>query len=250
MEPLVRRTDVGVMAVLTLDSPANRNALSRDLVTELGSHLESAAADPAVRAVAVTGTGSTFCSGADLKDPPMESGPHSFPTVLERMWEYPKPLVAAVNGHVRAGGFGLVASADIVVCAASATFALTEVRLGLVPAVISVPLLRRMYPLAARRYMLTGEKFDSAAALAAGLVGTVVEDPALPEELQALAAAFHQCEPHALAATRALLRQVPAMDVSSGFSHTAAVSRQFFASAEASEGIASFRERRLPRWAE
>ncbi len=247
--PLVRRSDTPPVAVLTLDSPANRNALSKRLVVELAAHLGEAAADVGVRAVAVTATGNTFCSGADLTDPPVDSGPGSFPALLEQMWDYPKPLIAAVNGHVRAGGFGLVAVADVVVCSVDATFALTEVRLGLVPAVISVPLLRRMDPLAAHRFFLTGERFSAEQAREAGLVGTLVEPGRLEAELGALAAEFAHCEPEALAATRALMREVPTLGVSEGFARATEVSRRFFSSARAAEGIAAFKGGRRPPWA-
>lgn len=235
--------------MLVLDSPANRNALSRQLVGELADHLAAAAADPAVRAVAVTGTGGTFCSGADLTDPPVQHGPGSFASVLSTLMQYPKPVVAAVNGHVRAGGLGLVAAADVVISRESASFAFTEVRLGLVPAMIAVPCLRKMTAAAAARYLLTGERFGPAEAVAAGLVGSVVADDGLNGALGELLDGFRQCEPAALAATRELLRAVPAMDVPSGMEYARAVSERFFSSAAAAEGIASFKEKRPPRWA-
>lgn len=236
-------------AVLVLDSPDNRNALSRHLVGQLGDHLAAAADDDRVRAVAVTATGGTFCSGADLSDPPVQDGPGSFASVLETLWAYPKPVVVAVNGHVRAGGLGLVASADLVVCCESASFAFTEVRLGLVPAIIAVPCLHRMPAAAASRWFLTGARFGPAEAAGAGLVDTVVADDALDAALDSALAEFGQCEPKALAATRALLRDIPGMGVPEGLRHARSVSEAFFGSPEAAEGIASFKEKRPPRWA-
>lgn len=247
--PLVRRDDRLSSAVLVLDSPPNRNALSRRLVGELSSHLADAASDPEVRAVALTGTGSTFCAGADLSDPPVEGGPGSFTELLRALWDCPKPVVAALNGHVRAGGFGLVAAADVVVCARSASFAFTEVRLGLAPAIISVLCLRRMTPLAASRYLLTGERFGADEAVSAGLVGWVVDDGDLDGALDATLSELRQCEPEALRVTRSLIRTIPRMDVDPGFAHAQEVSARMFASTEAAEGIAAFRERRAPRWA-
>jgi enoyl-CoA hydratase/carnithine racemase len=235
--------------VLALDSPANRNALSRGLVAELSEQLVAARSDAGVRAVAITGTGRTFCSGADLTDPPVDEGPGSFADVLKELWEYPKPVLTAVNGHVRAGGFGLVAAADAVVCARSASFAFTEVRIGVAPAIISVLCLRRMAPIAASRYMLTGERFGPEEALAAGLVSTVVDDGELRAATDRLLDELRQCEPNALRATRSLLRAIPSMDAESGFAHARRVSAEMFSSPEAAEGIAAFKEKRPPRWA-
>lgn len=248
-QTVVRREDRAGSAVLTLDSPANRNALSRALVGQLRDHLAAVAADPSVRAVALTGTGGTFCAGADLKDPPVQQGAGSFPDVLQALWDYPKPVVAAVNGHVRAGGFGLLAAADVAVCVDSATFAFTEVRLGLVPAIISVLCLRRMTPSAASRYLLTGEQFGAAAAVSAGLVSEVVPDGSLAGALDGLLDGFRLCEPEALRITRDLLRRIPAMDVVAGIDYAQGVSEAMFGSQQAAEGIASFREKRPPRWA-
>ncbi len=246
---VVRREDRAGSAILILDSPSNRNALSRALVGQLHRHLADAAADPAVRAVAITGAGGTFCAGADLKDPPVQKGGGSFPDVVRTLWDYPKPVVVGVNGHVRAGGFGLVAAADVAVGVESATFALTEVRLGLVPAIISVVCLRRMTPAATSRYMLTGEQFGPDQAVAAGLVGEVVPDGTLHGALNALLERFRLCEPEALRITRDLLRRIPAMSVEAGIDWAQEVSEAMFASEKAAEGIASFREKRPPSWA-
>lgn len=246
---VVRREDRAGSAVLILDSPANRNALSRALVTELGDHLRAVAVDESARAVAITGTGNTFCSGADLKDPPVQAGPTSFAGVLQTLWDFPKPVVIGVNGHVRAGGFGLLASADVAICVESSTFAFTEVRLGLVPAIISVLCLRRMTPAAASRYLLTGEQFGAEAAVSAGLLHEPVRDDALSPALDRTLESFRHCEPEALRQTRALLRAIPGMSVPDGFEHARAVSEAAFGSEAAAEGIASFREKRLPRWA-
>lgn len=235
--------------VLTLDSPANRNALSRGLVEELSRHLASAAADPAVRAVVLTGTGRTFCAGADLKDPPVQQGAGSYADVLRALWDYPKPVVAAVNGHVRAGGIGLVAAADVAVGVESATFAFTEVRLGLVPAMIAVVCLRRMTASGASRYFLTGEQFGCVEAQAVGLISEVVADDALPGALDGLLNGLRMCEPEALRITRDLMRRLPRMDVEEGMAYAQAVSERMFASDQAAEGIAAFREKRPPRWA-
>lgn len=143
---------------LALDSPDNRNALSAALVAELAGALTDCAEDPGVRAVVLTHTGGTFSAGADLRDPPH---PDALVDLLRRIVELPRPVVARVTGHVRAGGLGLLAACDIAVASRAATFAFTEVRIGVAPAVISLTLLDRVDPRALARYYLTGERFDA-----------------------------------------------------------------------------------------
>ncbi len=248
-DSLVTRADRGGAAVLTLDSPHNRNALSRQLVDELLTLVDEAAADPAARAVVITGAGRTFCAGADLTDPPVAKGKGSYTDVLRALWDYPKPVVIAVNGHVRAGGFGMVAAGDIVLSVASATYAFTEVRIGVVPAIISVLCLRRMTPLSASRYLLTGEQFGPDAARDAGLVTSVVPNGGLDAALDEVIAGLRLCEPTALRVTREMIRRVPQMDTDSGFTWAQEVSERMFASPAAAEGIAAFKEKRAPSWA-
>jgi enoyl-CoA hydratase/carnithine racemase len=243
--------DIGnLIGTITLDSPHNRNALSQQLLAELDAHLRTAASDDRVRGVVLTGTGNTFCAGADLSGataPGVRSVP--FVEILEQLWHYPKTVVARVNGHVRAGGTGLVAAADIVIAPTSATFAFSEVRIGVAPAIIAVLCQRRMPPRAASRYMLTGEVFDAKAAVDAGLVTIVVE----PDELDAVTAqvldAVRLTEPNAVAATRGLLVDLPTMTVGDGLRHAETISTALFESPEAAEGIAAFREKRPPKWA-
>jgi methylglutaconyl-CoA hydratase len=249
MSTLVRHERRGVGSVLTLDSPANRNALSKTLVEQLHAALAADREDPGVRTVVITGEGGTFCSGADLKDPPVSAGAGSFTDVLRTLWDYPKPVVVAINGHVRAGGFGLVAAGDVVLCSRSATFSFSEVRLGLVPAIISVLCLRRMTPVTATRYLLTGEKFGPDEALGAGLVSELVDEAELTAGVDRLLEEFRQCEPVALRETRALIRSIPGMDAAAGFTVAEQVSQRMFASPGGAEGIAAFRERRSPSWA-
>ncbi len=249
MTELVGRTDRGGGAILTLDSPSNRNALSSALVADLGRHLEAARSDPAVRAIVLSGRGNTFCAGADLRDPPVRSGSGSFSGVLELLWSYPKPVIVAINGHVRAGGLGLVGCGDIVVSANSATFAFSEVRIGVAPAMISVLCLRKMTPSYAARYMLTGEVFSPDEARQAGLVNSVVADEDLLGAVDAHLDQLSLCEPGALAITRSLLREVPSRGVHEGLSWAQEISEELFSSPAAAEGIAAFKDKRKPYWA-
>lgn len=249
MTEVVRRTDRGGGAILTLDSPSNRNALSKSVVNGLSSHLGDARTDDSVRAVVLTGEGGTFCAGADLTDPPVRSGSGSFADLLRMLWEYPKPVVVAINGHVRAGGLGLVACGDIVVSASTATFAFSEVRIGVSPAMISVLCLRRMAPLAAARYMLSGELFNPDDARRSGLVTSVVPADDLAAVIDRHLSDLALCEPGALAVTRSLLREVPQRGVLEGLQWAQEVSEALFASPAAAEGIAAFKEKRKPYWA-
>ena len=159
------------LATLTLDSPHNRNALSAGLIADLRDGLAAATDDDRVRVVLLTHTGPVFCSGADLKETAAASA-GDLPAarlgeVLAAVWECPKPVVARIGGPARAGGLGLVAAADIAVCADDVTFAFTEVRLGVIPAIISATVLRRLTSRAATELYLTGEPFDAVRAAAA-----------------------------------------------------------------------------------
>ncbi|MGP9020191.1 enoyl-CoA hydratase family protein [Streptomyces sp. BR1] len=228
---------------LTLDSPANRNALSAGLVGELGEALAGCAADADVRAVVLTHAGSTFCAGADLKAPP---DPAAFVALMRAVVELPKPVVARVTGHVRAGGLGLLGSCDIAVAGPESTYAFTESRLGLAPAVISMPLLPRMDPRAAARYYLTGERFGPEEAVRAGLLTSWAQDVdscAVP-----ILEGLRKASPGGLAASKALVTATVVEMFDRWTEDLSARSAALFASAEAKEGVTAFLERRDPEW--
>jgi methylglutaconyl-CoA hydratase len=236
-------------AVITLDSPSNRNALSAQLVSELARRIETAAGDPGIRSVTITATGTVFCSGADLKSGGI-AATAGFPGVLRAVLECPKPVVAKLNGRARAGGLGLIAACDVAIAPDTADFAFAEVRLGLVPAMIAVTCVRCMAPRAVRRYMLTGEVFSAAEAAAAGLLTMAVPGDEVDAVASAMTDAFRQCGPGALATTKGLLRDVPSMAVSEGLARMAELSARTFGSAEAAEGVRAFADKRPPAWAE
>ncbi len=237
------------VATLILDSPANRNALSRAMRAQLREALTDALADDAVRAVVLDHTGRVFCSGMDLSEAAggsaEDQGVREFPDLLELVWSSPKPVVAAVRGPARAGGVGLLAACDVVVAGASATFAFSEVRLGLVPAVISAVVLPRMAPHVAHRLMLTGQVFDAETAAAGGLVDLVVPDADVDAEVRAQLVHLTAGAPTALAETKRLLR---ARQPELAFDDLLDLSARFFAGDEGQEGIAAFREKRPARW--
>lgn len=230
----VRRAHDDGAAVLTLDSPANRNALSTRLVGELRTALEEAGEDPAVRFVVLGHTGTAFCSGADLtEDPPMD--PLDLVRLLRTVVELPKPVVARVDGHVRAGGLGLLGACDIAVAGETSSFAFTEARIGVAPAVISLPLLPRLDARAVSRYYLTGEVFDAREAVRIGLVTAPVD--ALPSVLDGLRAA----SPQGLAESKALATEGVRAAFARDGERYASLSERLFASAEARERIAAWR---------
>ncbi|NUK06035.1 enoyl-CoA hydratase family protein [Streptomyces lunaelactis] len=231
------------ITTLTLDSPANRNALSARLVGELAQALTDCAKDDSVRAVVLTHTGSTFSAGADLKAPP---NPYTFVALLRQIVTLPKPVVARVTGHVRAGGLGLLGACDIAAASSASDFAFTEVRIGVAPAVISLPLLERMDPRAAERYYLTGERFDAAEAARIGLLTLAADDvdAALGPVLEGLRKASAQ----GLAASKELLAARVLETFDRDAEDLVQRSASLFASPEAREGMTAFLERRDPAW--
>jgi methylglutaconyl-CoA hydratase len=249
---LVREQTSGRIRTVTLDSPDNANALSIALLTQLRAALEDAMRDPGVRVVVLTGAGKVFCAGADLKEalanPSGATGLMS--GVVQLLWDSSKPVICRVNGATRAGGIGLVAACDVAIAADRATFAFSEVRIGVVPAVISVPCLRRMPSRAAAEYFLTGEVFDARRAAEIGLLTRAVTADDLDAEVARYAGLMLRGAPGALAATKGVLRDVPAQGVAAGLAAMAELSGQFFGSDEAREGMSAFAAKRDPAWVE
>ncbi|MGV9308114.1 enoyl-CoA hydratase-related protein [Nonomuraea sp. NPDC003727] len=256
MTRLVHKELKDGIATITLDSPPNRNALSVRLLGDLEDRLNWALAEPEVRVIVLTGTGTVFCSGADLKEQRIEPArgvsdapvTASFPEIMTLIWESPKPVICRMNGTARAGGLGLVASCDFAVAPLTASFAFSEVRLGVVPAMISVPVLRRLEARAAAEYLMTGEVFDAARAREIGLINRAVP----VEELDATVAHYAEMlvkgGPEALAITKRLVRDLPQVSFEEGLRQMTALSAQRFTSEEGQEGIAAFMEKRPPRW--
>ncbi|HEX4815861.1 MAG TPA: enoyl-CoA hydratase-related protein [Nonomuraea sp.] len=238
------------VATVTLDSPPNRNALSTRLLAELKDRLTWALGEPDARVIVLTATGSVFSSGADLKEQRAAGAPvtEALPEVFTLLWESRKPVICRLNGTARAGGLGLVASCDFAIAPASATFAFTEVRLGVVPAMIAVPVLRRLDPRAAAEYLMTGETFSAARAAEIGLVTRAVPDDELDAAVAHYAELLLKGGPEALEITKRLVREVPRLSFEEGLRQMTELSAQRFTSAEGQEGIAAFWEKRPPRW--
>jgi len=250
---LVRTVTAAGVTTLTLDSPANRNALSGQLMRELMEGLGAAVTDLAVRAVVISHTGPVFCSGADLKETAeaRESGripAELLADVLAAIWEFPKPVLARVAGPARAGGLGLIAAADLAVCTREATFAFSEVRLGVIPAVISATVLPRLAPRAAAELYLTGDVFDGVRAAEIGLVTRAVEADELDAAVTAYTRSLVRGGPQALAGTKQLLRRRPGESVRADLAELSARSAGYFRSDEGREGVTAFREKRPASW--
>ena len=257
-EELVHLTIDRGVATITLDSPHNRNALSRQLVGELRAHLDTALADGSARAILLQATGPAFCAGADLKEARRRNergegqsgGLNPFVEILKDIWRAPKPVVCRVQGPTRAGGIGLVAACDISVAAASVSFAYSEVRIGVSPAIISTVILPKVGITRGMEYFITGNTFSAGEAAAMNLITAAAPDDELDERVEAYLDALRMGGPNALGACKRLVRDVPDMSLDDGFDWASQFSAQLFASEEAREGFASFAEKRKPSWQE
>lgn len=240
---LIGRTRVRGIETLSLDSAGTRNALSAALVGELADALTACAEDTGVRAVVLTHTGSTFCAGADLRDPPH---PDALVALLRQLVALPRPVVARVTGHVRAGGLGLVAACDIAAASTDSSFAFTEVRIGVAPAVISLTVLPRTDPRALARHYLTGARFDAAEAVRTGLLTAAGDD--VDAVLEPVLDGLRRSSPQGLAETKKLLAARVLETFDRDAADFTALSARLFSSAQAREGMTAFLERRDPSW--
>lgn len=235
------------VATLTLDSQHNRNALSRQLVAELFERLDRAEADEDAKVVVIRAEGRTFCSGADLSEASedgMEQAAGVLVDLQRRIATHAKPVVTRVHGNVRAGGIGIVAASDVAMSAADATYAFTEVRLGLTPAAISLSVLPRMTDRSAALTFLTGEVFDGVEAAAMGLVTKAVPEDELDTELRQVCAALAKGNPQGLRETKQLVGRPLVERIDRHGADLAKLSARLFGSAEAKAAMRAFLERR------
>ncbi len=243
LDELVHLDVAGPVATITLDSPANRNALSRRLVADLVGQLAAAAAVDAVRVVVICSSGHVFCSGADMREAVadgMTEGARAVVGLQRAIVALPVPVLVRLDGPVRAGGLGIVAAADIAVAAESVTFALTEARLGLAPAAISLTLLPRMTSRGAALTALSGAPFDARAALEHGLVSAVVADADLDVAVAALADDLSLATRQGTRETKALLNAALLERIDALGEQAAAQSAFLFGSAQAREAMSDF----------
>jgi methylglutaconyl-CoA hydratase len=247
------------VARVTLNRPEKRNALDRGTIAALTSELQRCASDPAVRLVQITGAGKAFCAGADLNEMQAQAGASEtanladaerLATLLAVLDSMPKPTLARVNGDGYGGALGLMAACDIVVAVDSARFAFTEVRLGIIPAVISPFVLGKIGESAARRYFLTAELLTAATLKEMGLAHEVVAAELLDAGCTRIAEALLQGAPGALAQAKVLIRDMarPSRDREAASLEAAARLARLRVQAEAQEGFGAFFDKRKPGW--
>ncbi|MGX0902128.1 methylglutaconyl-CoA hydratase [Roseovarius sp. MBR-79] len=250
-------TDARGVATLWLDRADKHNAMSAQMIAELHRAALDLGADDAVRVVVLAARGKTFCAGGDLgwmreqfeADPATRSHEAGkLAHMLQALNTLPKPLIGRVQGNAFGGGVGMMSVCDVAVAVEGAQFALTETRLGLIPATIGPYVAARMGEAMARRVFMSGRRFDAAEAVRLGLLARAVPESALDEAVEAEVAPYLDCAPGAVAAAKALLRGFGPRIDEDVIAGTVAALAGVWAGDEAPEGIAAFFERRKPRW--
>jgi methylglutaconyl-CoA hydratase len=246
------------VAVIWLNRPDLRNAMNDVVIAELNDAVKSAIEDETVRAIVLAGRGSAFCAGGDLnwmkkaRDMTPEQAKADsahLANLLQALYLSPKPTLARVHGPAFAGGMGLVSACDIAIASTEAKFCLSEVKLGLIPAMISPYVVRAMGENQARRYFLSAEVFDAAEAYRIGFVHDICPAEELDGEVNRILGHLIQGGPNALAQAKRLIRDVAQAPINQAIAEeTAARIAQVRASAEGQEGIAAFFEKRKPAW--
>lgn len=253
---LVTREDSVVH--IALNRPQVHNAFNETMVQELRGAFDAVCQDEKTRIVILTGQGKSFCAGADLnwmrkvKDYSYEDNLKESTSLAELMYAIyalPRPTIARVNGAAIGGGAGLMAACDLVIAAQTAKFSLSEVKLGLVPAVISPYVIRRVGESVCREFFLTGERLTAEKALRYGLVNEVVSMEDLDKAVEARVRQLLTSGPNALNTCKEILRKVPGMSFQEAKAYTAEIIASLRVSDEGQEGMSAFLEKRKPRWA-
>lgn len=248
----------GPLATVTLNRPEVRNAFNDEVIAELTAAFTQLGQDPQVRAIVLAAEGPAFCAGADLNwMRRMADYTHAenladagqLAEMLHVIYTCPKPTVARIQGDVYAGGMGLVAACDMAVSVDTASYCLSEVKLGLYPATISPYVIRAMGARAAHRYFLTAERFDAAEALRIGFVHAVVPADQLDDKLAEITKALVSASPNAVKECKTLLHDVAGKDIDTALiAHTVEGIASIRASDEGKEGVQSFLQKRKPSW--
>ena len=257
METLTLATDDRGVATLTLNRPDKHNAMSGPMIEELSAAAERIDADPAIRAVILTGAGASFCAGGDLNWMKQQftatrderiAGARKLAMTLNALNTLSKPLVGRINGQAFGGGVGMMSVCDVAVAAEGARFGLTEVRLGMIPATISPYVLARMGETAARQVFFSGRRFDAAEAMRLNLVARVAAPGALDEAVEAEIAPYLTVAPGAVARSKRLTRMLGSAITPEIIERTIEALADAWEDPEAHEGIAAFLEKRKPAW--
>jgi methylglutaconyl-CoA hydratase len=254
MEPVRVKTERGIMTA-TLVDVENRNALGSALLSGLLDAITQANSDPSIRALVVTNEGSTFCAGANLKErsgavKTQGDAKIGFDDLLEAIQQSPTPIIGRIAGHVVGGGNGLAAALDISIADEDVKFGFTEVRLGVIPAIISVVCLPKMRSGEAMEAFLRGNRFPARKAAELGLINRAVPAAELDAAVEEVLADLRKGGPTALGLAKRLIYEVPAMEQKEAFQYTGRLSGKLFAGEEAKEGMAAFLGRRKASWAE
>jgi methylglutaconyl-CoA hydratase len=246
----------GDIATITLNRPEKRNAISAEMVADVMAVLDEIESGPA-RVVILTGEGKAFCAGMDLSalkalshQSPMENLEDARRTarLFRRIWSFPKPIIAAVNGAALAGGCGLATLCDFTVAVPEATFGYTEVRVGFVPAIVSVFLTRQIGEKRARDLLLTGRIIDAAEAHRLGLITSIVPADSLMPAAQALASTLIANSPTNLQTTKRLLCDIALPELDRELELAVEESGHIRSTDDFREGLAAFLEKRSPKW--
>jgi methylglutaconyl-CoA hydratase len=256
---LTRVDDYGNVTV-TLNRPEVHNAFDPEMVAALTDVLEAIAQDDSIRAVVIAGAGKSFCAGADIahmrksatftKAQNYRNATESA-RMFHALYTLNKPTVAAVHGAVRGGGCGIIAACDIAIAAHTATFRLSEVKIGIIPAMISPYVISAMGERQARRYMLSGEEFDAAEAWRTGLVHDIVEEPGLATRVGEMLGQLYTSGPRAVQTIKQLIPQSAHSPIGAGIvAETSKIIADLRATPEAQEGLSAFLEKRKPSWTE
>jgi methylglutaconyl-CoA hydratase len=247
----------GAIATITLNRPDKRNAISSAMIEEILGALNAAEGDAAVRVIILTGAGRAFCSGMDLETLQTIAGQtgeqnladsRQMARLFHRLYSFPKPLITAVNGAAVAGGCGIATFSDITLAVPEAKFGYTEVRIGFIPALVSVLVRRQMGEKRARELLLTGAIIDAAEAFRLGMVTEIVSADNLLQRAHEVAAKFLEASPTSLRRTKRLLLQYNDKEVTQEIELAIQENAAIRATEDFREGLASFLEKRQPKW--
>ena len=245
-------TTAGIMTI-TLADLENRNALGGELLRTVYDALKEANANDAIRAIVITNEGTTFCAGANLKERQRgdqgTGGGIGFDELLRAIQTSPTPVLGRIAGHVVGGGNGLACALDIAIAADDVKFGFTEVRLGVIPAIISVVCLPKMRRGDAMETFLRGHRFPATKAAELGLISRAVPAAELDTALGEILADLKKGGPNALGLAKRLVYEVPTMSQEDAFQWTTRLSAELFAGPEAAEGMKAFLKKEKPPWA-